>query len=329
METKPPAFTEERQKEFARRAAAVAERKRIDTSGGRHAVGFENKPTPCDCPSGTDTFLREDQSFIVFSTCHTGVPPRVHRAADSGVRVYGGFPSEATALAYARELAESDAECSVQVGRAHDWIVACSELDNITDAEYTATKRNELLGLHHDALERERNRFQQYLDDPDEYRANGLAERDSRECVPSPARDHAADSPENNEGECTSYARRLDRSLELRSQNFAVVSFVNDKPGSRGEFIFCVWSCFDTEVECDAYIRTVAGEHVTDHALHVVSLYDWVRPARMTDDCGVTTHHRCKELDAVTKHARQHGSDLAAFKAFCAEDGEEVPVIDV
>ena len=97
----------------------------------------------------------------------------------------------------------------------------------------------------------------------------------------------------------------------------------------RCEHAICLWGIFDSVAECDTYVRSVAGDRVKDHAMHVVSLYEWVRPGRMLDDADVPTHHRARELDSIMKYSRNAQNDVHAFRQWCTENDEEPPVIDV
>jgi len=63
--------------------------------------------------------------------------------------------------------------------------------------------------------------------------------------------------------------------------------------------------------------------------MHVVSLYEWVRPGMMHDDTGVPTHHRARELDSIMKYSRNAQNDVHAFRQWCEENDEEAPIIDV
>lgn len=322
-----PTEFQARNREMKRRTLLVDEMmsRRNSATASTMLDGFEQQPQAE--VSGEMLFTQADKSVFVFSTCHIGVPPLVRSPTEAGVRLYGGFGNRDEAMEYAVELSAKDPDCSVQIGLLQSWIIACNTLERIEDVAYTDAKRQSLLEGHTSDLIESKAAFEQYKHDPDRLRTRDDVQDLGHD---NAAPVHAGPAREGQNGTQpaqTAYTRRFDRSMEIRAQNFAVVSIVPDTAPD-GEFAFCVWAFFETEAQCDVYVRQVAGAQVKDHAMHVVSLYEWVKPTKMGDDSEVPVHYRSKELDSIMKHSRQHKRDVSAFKDWCKNEGADLPVIE-
>lgn len=323
--------------EMKRRVCALQQLRDKGMSGSMSG-GFEEPPNSTE---GVNLpFKRHDQAWIVFSTCHIGVPPLTTRVEDAGLRLYGVFATSEEANMYAHELVNSDPDCNVQIGKTHDWILAANSIGKLESVDYMHTKSQLLIVNYTEKLTRASNEFKSYTEDPDANRPP-VEQRNKIDEIPHACTYLHQDKEHNNETqhdkEQTStkklhkiYTRRFDRNLEIRDQNLAVISIIHDNDKSEGEFVFSVWGVFATDAECDGWIRCVASNNVCDHAMHVVSMYQWVRPAVMSDeydDSTVPIHYRSKELNNIMQHANQHVKDISSFKKWCTENETSEPSI--
>lgn len=314
-----PTF-EEQQDEIKRRLGVILDRH--DSGECATTVGFQGSK------GGKGThypFKRDDQVYLVFSTSHIGVPPIAPSPDFAGFRVYGTFETQVDAFTYATDFAAQDSECNVQIAKMQDWVLAVSHLDKVENVDYTTNKTEMILAQHLQGLKESEADFRNYVENPDE---NRLPEKSDN--APSATKNATVDNVISSEKEI--YKTRLSRNMEVRGQNFAVVSYVKDKlvESTEEEFIFNVWGCFEDEEECDGWIRDVASVEVTDHAMHVVSMYSWVQPIQMENSkATIPVHYRTEELDAIMKHANQHTKDLKDFKKWCADEKIETPVLEI
>lgn len=324
-----PPSTEDHKREVARRKH-VLERHRCQSFNRK---GFE---TGAKSSKGVHIpFNREDQKFIVFSTSHVHMPP-IASAENAAIRVYGAFPTLGEAYTYAREFTEADADCNVQIGKSQDWILAVDTCEKLEDENYVASKRNRILEAYDNIFESEAERFKQYVEFPDKHRngelkpiEEGCEDEEEQKNEEQKNEEEKNEEEKNEDQEQTrnmkEYNCRFPRALEVREQNYAVISIIEDANDPEREFIFIVWGCFLSEDECDGWIRDVASKHVTKYAMNVVSMYTWCRVSEMANAENVPVHYRAAELDSLMKHATQHGKDVDAFKEWCRDEKIQIP----
>ena len=275
-------------------------------------------------------FTRLEQQFVVFSTSHVGMAPIVSTPNQAGVRVYGVFPTSEDALEYAQEAMSLDEDCNFQIGKVKEWILAANSIEHLQDATYVHTKCQNILTQYSTQLEQSKNQFKTYMEDPDNNRPTNNEQNHAS--VPK-NHDNSSTSSETlqpDTSEKNIYRKRFDRRLEIREQNYAVVSIIADPNDQSFEFLFTVWGCFSSEKECDGWIREVASKINTEYAMHVVNMYEWIKPGVMKDtDDAVVTHYRNQEMDKIMKHAQRHSNDIDGFKTWCRDNDTTPPTIDI
>ena len=121
--------------------------------------------------------------------------------------------------------------------------------------------------------------------------------------------------------------------MEIRGQNICAISFVSDSHGEGAnylnEFLFNVWGCFDNQEEADQWVRTVAADHVTEHTINLIDLYEWCTPLHQSLVTPACTHHRNIELDKIMKTAHQNQLQKGNFEKWCKQNETDVPTIDI
>lgn len=119
----------------------------------------------------------------------------------------------------------------------------------------------------------------------------------------------------------------LKRHLEVRRQNFAVISVVQDyEEGKEPGFI--VWGAFDSEQEAKKYELNVAAKKVTNHDIAIVNMYEWVYPHLMNSD-RVEQLYRNQELNNIMRQARTRAKQVDDFKEQCETEGIDLPVTEI
>lgn len=234
------------------------------------------------------TYDIDDQNIVLFSVSHTKMPPIALHGKGS-VRIYGIFADVEDARAHAEEVAKVDANVSLLMAKAREWISVMHSMPRASSADDMEEVRERLLGEHEERLKTWDREFKQQLakaqsiDDGARATANDdvKLEYDSED---------DGDAAANGEGDLVNRplpkdgkkARRtLPTSAQVAGQKVAVLSVIYDAEEPNGEFLVRVYACFETVQEADAWIRNVAAPKVQQFSLDVVTTCQWICPARM------------------------------------------------
>lgn len=275
-------------------------------------------------PGSDPPFVDGEQSWVLFSISHIGMPPVAKDPSLPGIRIYGCFDSAEAATDYAKTiLIPNDPTCSVQLNKTHEWICACKNATNLANSEYVNSKTDELLSSY--ASQRQQNKIQ--FDDE----IKRMQESKESHTVQETTDD--VDEKHITEGEAVpstttdlgSKIKPLSKLCEISGQSFACVSFVQDKESSQEpEFLFKVYSCFNSIDDADRYVRNVAGEHVKDFDIDVITLLKWVFPTQKID---VMTKYRASELTNIMQYHREQPAKVNEYHK-TMEDRAKAPVDD-
>ena len=266
-------------------------------------------------------FYSSSQKFVVYSVAHVELPPRVHTPEEAKLRIYGCFADEASARAYAAEVVDFDQSIAVQIGPVSEWILAASKEAHISPG-YMTEKRDKLLMAYSEACEQELSEFKNRL------RRRRDDDGDEQQQAPPPATT-AEETPMKTQQSCIS-SQRFPRSLEVREQQLAVVSFVDDIDPYIGEFLFTVYATFARHDEAENWIRGVAGDVIADHTFFVVSLYEWCQPSIRGNAEGMKNVHRSRELTKIVQSAETSSRQVDNFKLHCENEGiDKIPTLQI
>lgn len=289
----------------------IKRRAELSKAGVPSNANFERVEAIGDDPP----FVNEEQMWVLFSTSHSGFAPRAKDPRYPGIRVYGCFDTQENAIEYANEvLRRVDPNCSIQLNKTHEWICACKNATNLTNADYVNKKTNTLLSVHDSQLQKSEVTFKENVRKMQQ--ANGSVEplkETTDEDGPDEDNNNGKDKSTGDQesGAASGGSKMLSRSCELSGQTFMCVSFVHDTESpDEPEFLFKVYGCFNTLEDADRYVRNVAGERVTEYDLNVITLLKWIFPTR---DVDVLTQYRSSELTKIMRHHREQPSKVEEY----------------
>ena len=324
----PPTTTTQQHEEIQRRADVASQMRGCDETASFDRVTEE--------PGDDPPFRQVDQQFVLFSLSHVAMPPIARDPTSPGIRFYGLFETRNDARAYAGEVAQADPTCSLLITPTHTWDVAAKSLDRHKDVVYKRQK-HERIALAHATLRQA---------GAAEFRANVAQARTGSNDVPN------EDSVVADEARAvrkalheTEWARklqdgrrapaRLPGTLAIEGQRYMVVTFAKDVSpevvagDDDPEFAFMVLAAFDTEAQCNRYVRNVAAEVVQDHALDVVACRQWLHPEAVELEDNVGTVYRQKELTEVMQRKKQDVGEVARYKRDQERIGTPVVMTDI
>lgn len=323
---KPTASLTPNIEEIDRRAAAASE-----SVDGRQATFDRVEAAGADPP-----FELPDQKVVVYSVSHVGFPPIAKDPHNPAVRLYGLFETPEDARAYAGEVAAADPTCSVLLGAAHSWILAAKEPGRYVDAAYTRDKLERIAREHAALRARSTAEFEE---NRREQRTGGSELATEETIVPPAARETRTEKHARRLRELEEEGRRaslrLPGTLTVEGQAFAVVSFVKDitpevqEGRDDPEFAMRVYAAFATEADADRYVRNVAADLVTDHALDVVAMRRWLYPEDNSLEDEVSVVYRQSELTNVMQRRAAEKGEVARFRASRAKEGDAVEITDI
>lgn len=108
------------------------------------SCGFEDKSTANMRMRFRDT----QQSFVVFSISHVGMPPLALKPDLASLRVYACFNDVELATHHAVMCSQLDASCNFQVGPMHEWIVASRDAESHSNREETQEHLLRIMNNH-------------------------------------------------------------------------------------------------------------------------------------------------------------------------------------
>jgi hypothetical protein len=121
------------------------------------------------------------------------------------------------------------------------------------------------------------------------------------------------------------------RGAELRLQNFAVVSVMQDEAEplrERQEPCVVVWGTYDTEEQAKAGIKAQHALLVTDLHLEVVQLYEWLHPTEVAEHLDeLPEEFRDEKLTELIRSRKAEARKVRAYRQSCGD--REPPLIDL
>jgi hypothetical protein len=123
---------------------------------------------------------------------------------------------------------------------------------------------------------------------------------------------------------------KIPRHLELRHQNFAVLSVVHDTEEAASDMqepAVIVWGIYDTEDAAKEAIRKKHSLQIRDLNLDVCSMYEWLQPTEVSNHLDeVEEEFRDETLTSIIAQRKNETRSVKAFRALCGEHG--APLVD-
>lgn len=120
------------------------------------------------------------------------------------------------------------------------------------------------------------------------------------------------------------------RGAELRLQNFAVISVMQDHvelDEDRQQPCVVIWGAYDTEDLAKEAVRKQLAPVVTDLHLEVVQLYEWLHPTEVSKHLDeLPEEFRDEKLTEIINTRKEEARKVKAFRQSCGE--REAPLID-
>jgi len=120
------------------------------------------------------------------------------------------------------------------------------------------------------------------------------------------------------------------RAAELRLQNFAVLSVMQDHgepEAERQQPCVVVWGVYDTEEQAKAAIKKQLSQTVTDLHLEVVQLYEWLHPTEVEKHLQeLPEEFRDEKLTELMQRRKDEARHVETFRQSCGD--REAPLLD-
>lgn len=326
MEAVPGTSTQQ-QMEILRRQDAAAEVRGCDEQSSFDRVEAIGEDPP---------FRAADHMWVLYSLSHVGMPPMAQDPSNPAVRFYGLFESHEDANEYATELHAADPACCILLSPTHQWMVAVKSSERHNDVEYKAGKLRRIAEAHAALRKASTAEFRANVD-KGQTGGQDLPTEDT--AVPDDARDRRRaqydDTWAGLQQDGKKATNRLPGSLAIEGQRHAVCCFAKDVTPEvvagedDPEFAFMVLAAFDTEAECDRYIRNVAAERIQDQALDVITLRRWIFPEHPELEENVAVVYRHKELTEVMQRKKADVGEVERFKREQERLGRPVEIKDI
>ena len=141
--------------------------------------------------------------------------------------------------------------------------------------------------------------------------------------TPDPPANAAEDADGDGEGE---YVARW--TADIRNQQFAAVSIMEDEDTERDEPAVCVYGAFATEADCTRYITRTLAPLVREHNIMCVQMYEWVEVTREAIAQIANVSYRDEELAKIMQSFQTSAHDIEQYKLRCADEEVEPNIID-
>jgi hypothetical protein len=324
----PPATTTSQLAEIERRSQAASEMQACDEKASFDRVD--------DAPGGDPPFRSPDQRFVLYSISHARMPPIARDPTSPGLRFYAIMESRAECRAFAAEVAAADPSCSLLITDTHRWDIAVSGPDRLTDPHYKPAKIRRIAEAH--ALIRNKN-TSEFRDNVASHRTGGKEGINEDSAVSEETREvrrvlhQSTWDAKVRDGHPA--PTRLPASLSIEDQRYVVVAFMRDlseevvEGDEDPEPAFMVLAAFESESECNRYVRNVAADEIQDHDLDVVTMRKWIHPEAGGLSAEVSTVYRHRELTEIMTQHKKDASTVAQFKKEQTKLGNPVEIHDI
>lgn len=322
-----PGTSTQQQLEIMRRQDAAAHVRGCDEQSSFDRVNAHGEDPPFKAP---------DQEWVLYSLSHVAMPPMARDPSNPAVRFYGLFESHEDANEYATELHAADPACCILLSPTHQWLVAAKSSERHNDLQYKVDKLQRIAQAHGELRASSTAEFRANVDGG-QTGGQDLPTEDT--AVTETARDRRRaqhdDTWEELQRDGKKATNRLPGSLAIEGQRHAVCCFAKDvtpevvSGDDDPEFAFMVLAAFDTEEQCDRYVRNVAAERIQDQALDVVTLRRWIFPEHPDLEENVSVVYRHKELTEVMQRKKADVGEVERFKREQERIGRPVEIKDI
>ena len=257
-------------------------------------------------PGSALPFRDKNQSFVLYSLTHVGIPPR---GGEAGLRVYGAFPTKNSAKAFAKNIQEADPTCSLAIAPTHEWILIPKNVDLLSDAEYINKETERLLKRLSVENSVSKARFEQHQKElreksavPEEDCPIMVEKMDDDEKARLEKGDTSADPKPDpgNDPDFVDVPIPLPMTCKLSNQESVVISFVfDDKTKTDQEILFKVYRVCRNDEEASNFARNVVCKNVKDVDVDVADCGEWLLPLNGRQN--IERHYRDKRLDDLMK----------------------------
>jgi len=246
-------------------------------------------------------------SYVLVNIAHSARRPSAPRAA---FRILGLFSSADEASMHARNLLVSDVDMHLaEVGKFFALM---------REAEQDEGKH--LRSVYEAYKQRLKSHEEDFRENVEQQRTGQVSDLS----LPTSAE---ADVSRLFSGDAPS---AVPRGAELRLQNFAVVSVMQDhqEPDpDRQQPCVVVWGAYDTEEQAKEAVRKQLSLTVTDLHLEVVQLYEWLHPTEVGKHLDeLVEEFRDEKLTEIISTRKEEARKVKAFRQSCGD--REAPLID-
>jgi hypothetical protein len=292
-----------------------------------------------------------EETWMVINVSHVGVRPY---STEPGVRMCGAFVHKAEASAHGKRLHAQDPRLTVFTVRRGEWFPLLRTIDHYLRPGYGDAKRAALLERHREMRAAADREFQENvaqrktgktpLDRP--RRPGAERRRAEKERAKARALRAMMESrvQQQQQQQQTSAARaapclpvrdtmKFPRDLEVRSQRYAVVAFLQDSTArypENAEPLFMWIACFDDQARARAWIDAAGAPLVAQHNIECVDLYEWLWPLSVERNRdNIPEHHLNPTLNAIMNRRKIEKNKVRSFKEWCARNNMVAPVTEV
>lgn len=257
-----------------------------------------------DTDGGDDPFRCPEHNYVLYSLSQVEFAPRPTDPGNPALCVYGLFESVDEVKAHASKIQQAHPTHSILFNRTHEWIVAHSTVEHMSDEAYTTEHTRRLLS-EHDAL-RDAN-SQEFAENVRLQRAGTV--KDITEEEEETGKEQESDSLEKAQSH-----HKISHACRAEDQRFVVISFLKDDTRDKvPEFLFRVYACYETEVEANRYVRNVCGDHVREFDIDVIKTCSWAFPQLMEGVKSQKEVYRSSELNAVMAAHKKNPQEVDKF----------------
>jgi hypothetical protein len=164
----------------------------------------------------------------------------------------------------------------------------------------------------------------------EDFRENVCLRRTGETTHAPPDDERSAAEPERPPPAAQDGPSAVPRSAELRLQNFAVVSVMQDEAEplrERQQPCVVVWAVYDTEEQAKVAIKERHARLVTDLHLEVVQLYEWLHPTEVAEHLDeLQEEFRDEKLTELIRSRKAEARNVRAYRQSCGD--REPPLID-
>jgi len=242
-------------------------------------------------------------NYALINIGHTNRNPRHTRAC---FRILGFFDSIESA-----QSAEKDIDVDVFVVPVEKWILLAKTKDVDEMQTLNDLGRNYQLRLKEHDTEFQSNRAEQ---------KTGLTTK---------RLEAAGTLSDTSIGGKVNTVPRLS---EIRLQNYAVVSTINDFSNanvSEQQPAVLLWSAFDQETEARDYIKKQLSVSVKDVSLDVVALYEWLSVPSFEEASKITEEWRDEKLNEIMNSKKTAATVVSAYENECKHLDMKPAVIEI